>query len=150
MFLKEVSAQRSILLKTYKIEPEKLSFSAKMKSDDLNMMTIEKWSLELIIATLKRENKIGESHKAINKSIVQSKFRDRKKLSGFKKIYKFLKPVKCAESIVIYKDSSRLNAVLMNCKRIGIFPKRKLVSYFIYFFFLQCNGKNIFGVWHVV
>jgi hypothetical protein len=51
MFLKEVSAQRSILLKTYKIEPEKLSFSAKMKSDDLNMMTIEKWSLELIIAT---------------------------------------------------------------------------------------------------
>jgi hypothetical protein len=57
MFLKEVSAQKSVVLKRHKIKPENLPFFAEMKSDELKMITIEKLSPELIIATWKRENK---------------------------------------------------------------------------------------------
>ena len=92
----------------HKEKPKQVLFSAELKADVMNKMTVEKLSPELISAEWKKENKQGVSHETIYKFIWQAKFSNRKEHLEFKKTYKLLKHGRRRRKRGNYKDNRGL------------------------------------------
>ena len=110
----------------HKEKPKIVLFSAELKADVVNKMTLEKLSPELISIQWKKENKKGVSHETIYKFIWKAKFSNRKEHREFKKTYTLLKHGRRRRKRGNYKDNRGLipNRISIE-KRSALVNRRK-------------------------
>jgi IS30 family transposase len=118
-------AQKKTNLRHYeKYKP--ISFSIKMKHDVRQMMTVQKYSPELISAQWRKDGKPGVSHETIYKWIWQCKHSNRKEYAKEKRLYLHLKHGRRRRKRGNYKDNRGLITHRVSIeKRPKIVDKRK-------------------------
>ena len=92
----------------HKEKLKQLLFSAALKVDVVEKMTVEKLSPELVSAQWKKDNIAGVSHETIFKFIWQSKLSHKKCERDYKKIYQLLKHGRRRRKRGNYKDNRGL------------------------------------------
>jgi transposase, IS30 family len=110
----------------HKIKPKQILFTAELKVEVYQKMTVDRWSPELISAQWKKEKKGGVSHETIYKFIWETKFGNKKKNEKYKLLHNLLKHGKRRRKRGNYKDSRGLipNRVSIE-KRSTLVERRK-------------------------